>query len=399
MNKLKQEYFLVAMVFLLCVGVACAKEGTTPTISAPSAILTDGVTGQVLYTKNANVRRPVASTTKIMTAIIVIENCDMDEIVTASKAASETPFTSLHLQPGEEVKVGELLKALLIRSANDTAVALAEHVGGTMDKFVQLMNDKAKKIGAKDTHFVTPNGLYAPDHYSTAYDLALITRYALSLPIFNEIVCCRSARIERSINTQDVLVQSKSKFLKDYPGANGVKSGYIKEAGYCYVGSATRDGLRLVSVVLKSDDSQIDTAALMDYGFANYKRLILADCKQTIKTIEIPGGAVELGIISSDKLQISVKNGEQDKARTEVKLNDLHAPIRKGDKVGTITALIGNSQIASVDLEAANDVDESLASIAWPWVRSIGLLTMLSVGVACGRTTAKSNGRSRSRFS
>ena len=137
----------------------------------------------------------------------------------------------------------------------------------------------------------------------------------------------------------------------------------------------------------------------MDYGFTNYEQLTLAECDKPIEAIDVPGGSGKLNLVPSDKLQVSVKTGEQDKARTEIKLDDLHAPIRKGDKVGTITAYVGDTRIVSADLLAANDVDESLASLVWPWGRSIGLLSMLSIGVLCGRTTAKSNGRRRSRLS
>lgn len=385
------------------VGAADVKaqpKPSAPVLQAPYAILTDAVTGQILYSKNAHIRRPMASTTKIMTAILVIENARMDDTVTASKRASEVPFTSLHLKPGEQMKVKDLLSALLIRSANDTAVALAEHVGGTVEGFAQMMNDKAKEIGAKDTHFVTPNGLYVPGHYTTAYDLALITRYALRLPIFNEIVATQSKRIDRSINKQDVLVQTSSRFLKRYEGADGVKSGYIKQAGYCFVGSATRGGWRLVSVVLKSTDSQIDTAALMDYGFSNYQRLILGTPGQPVAKVSVSGGKDELEVVPSQQLHVAVKAGNAASARVEKQLDEhIYAPVRKGAKVGTITAYVDGKPVTTVDLEAANDVDETVVSVLWPWVRSMGLIGTLSIGVACGRAVAKGSGGGRCRIS
>ncbi|MEN6520543.1 MAG: D-alanyl-D-alanine carboxypeptidase family protein [Armatimonadota bacterium] len=389
------------IVVALGVGPAYANDGAAaqPKIQAASAILTDAVTGQILYAKNIHAKKPIASTTKIMTAILVLENCDLHETVTASKTASETPFTSLHLQPGEQASVDDLLHALMIRSANDTAVALAEHVGGTVSGFVQMMNDKAKIIGTTDTHFVTPNGLHAPGHYSSAYDLALITRYALRNPEFNKIIATRRTRIDRSINKQDVLVYTKSKFLLHYPGADGVKSGYIKQAGYCYVGSATRNGWRLVSVVLKSSDSQAETAALMDYGFKNYQMLVLADKGQPVRRVPVKGGKDELEVVPAERLQVAVRLNEADQATTKIDLNEIHAPVRKGDMVGTMTAYIGSKPIASVDLKAAQDVNESIAFAAWPWVKTVSLLTMLTLGVVCGRTSAKSHGNGRSRLS
>jgi D-alanyl-D-alanine carboxypeptidase (penicillin-binding protein 5/6) len=377
-----------------------ADASKTLQVQAPSAILTDAVTGQVLYARGENVRRPIASTTKIMTAILTIENCGMDDVVTASENASKVPFTSLHLKPGEQIKVKDLLEALLIRSANDSAVALAEHIGGTVDGFAQMMNDKAQQIGAKDTHFVNPNGLYVEGHYSTAHDLALITRYALRLPIFNEIIAMRHARIQRSMNVQDVYLATKSTFIKKYQGADGVKSGYIREAGYCFVGSATRGGWRLVSVVLKSPDSQGDTCALMDYGFSNYRRLVLADRGRPVEKIAVSGGASEVDVVPSQRLHVAIRAGNSSSAKTEVHLDDqIHAPIKKGDKVGTMTAYVDGKAVYAVELEAANDVDESLVSAAWPWLRTITLLGMVGVGVACGRASTKNNGGGRGRLS
>jgi D-alanyl-D-alanine carboxypeptidase (penicillin-binding protein 5/6) len=151
--------------------------------------------------------------------------------------------------------------------------------------------------------------------------------------------------------------------------------------------------------VLNSNDSQADTEALMNYGFGNYRRLILAVQEQPVESVDVPGGVEKLQVVPSERLHVSVKAGQQDTARAEIELADLRAPIRKGDKVGTITAYVGERRIASVDLQAGNDVDESFTSAAWPWVRGIGLLVVLSAGVACGRATAKGNGRGRSRFS
>ncbi|MCL5105237.1 MAG: D-alanyl-D-alanine carboxypeptidase, partial [Armatimonadetes bacterium] len=241
-----------------------AKPGPLPDVKGASAVLMDASSGQVLYAKNPDVRRSNASTTKIMTAILIMEHCKLSDKITASKNASETPFTSLHLKPGEKITVLDLLTGMLIRSANDAAVAAAEHIAGSVPKFAAMMNKKAAEIGCKNTHFVTPNGLYAPGHYSSAYDLCLMARYALRYQLFNDIVRTRKyALTSRSMNKADMVVFSKCKFLRNYPGADGVKSGYTKQAGYCYVGSATRNGWRLVSAVLKSNNAGADTAAMM----------------------------------------------------------------------------------------------------------------------------------------
>lgn len=404
---IEMKYVFALIVFAtMLAGQAAAMQmppgtnGPTAAVKAPIAIVTDALTGQVLYERNAHARRPVASTTKIMTAILVIENAkDLDAVVTVGAAPSKAPFTSLHLAPGEQVTVRNLLSALLIRSANDTAVALAEYIGGTMEGFARMMNDKAKRMGLKDTHFVNPNGLYVPGHYSSAYDLALMARYAMRYPVFNEIVATRRMRIERSINKQDVLVQSHAKFLKSYEGADGVKSGYTREAGHCFVGSATHGGWRLVSVVLKSPDSQGDTTALMDYGFKNYERVLLARTGQPVARVPVRGGKTELDAVPDRDVHVVVKPGEAGTAKVEKKLDDVHAPIRKGETVGTMTAFIGDKPIVTVLLKAAEDVGETTASIAWPWIRTILLLGTISIGAVCGRTSAKSLGRRRSRLS
>ncbi len=387
--------FLISIIVAIAASLASA---TDPKISAESAILTDAATGQILWEKNARVRRPMASTTKIMTAIVVIENCKMTDVVTASKNATNTPYTSLNLRTGEQIEVKDMLYALLIRSANDAAVALAEHVAGSVEGFAETMNDKAKEIGANDTHFVTPNGLNAPGHYSTAYDLALITSYACRIPVFNEIVCTKSKRITRSINQEDLSIVAKSKFMKGYPGADGVKSGYIKEAGKCFVGSATRDGWRLISAVLNDPNTQEDTAALMEYGFNNYERLILADRRQSVQRIRITGGATALEVGPSSQVQVVVSKQKSSNHKIEILLDDLRAPVKKGEKVGTLVASVDGKQVCSVDLEATNDVNESIAAASWPWLRAAGLLAMMSLGVAFGRASTKGNGSRRSRF-
>ena len=233
-----------------------------PKIEAHSGVLMDPVSGQVLYSKNPHARLPMASTTKIMTAILLIEHCEMTDEITASKNASETPYTSLHLKPGEKISANDLLIGLMVRSANDAAVAAAEHVSGSVAGFAELMNKKAKEIGCKNTHFVNPNGLYDKNHYSSAYDLCLMAKYAMQYPVFNEAVNTRKHLLStRTLNKEDLAVFSRHYFMKNYPYADGIKSGYVKQARYCYVGSATRDGWRLIATVLKSENSGKDTIA------------------------------------------------------------------------------------------------------------------------------------------
>ena len=380
------------------VGPKSASIFKQPTVNGASAVLMDMDTGQMLYAKNPNVQRPNASTTKIMTAILILEHCRMDDIITASKNAANTPFTSLHLKPGEKITVKDLLYGMLIRSANDAAVAAAEHISGNVSQFSVLMNKKAAEIGCKNTHFVTPNGLYDPAHYSSAYDLCLIARYALGNPIFNDAVNTRKYFLNsRTINKKDLAVYALSKFMKHYPGADGVKSGYIRQAGHCYVGSATRNGWRLVSAVLKSGNAGADTSAMMDYGFNNFEQVMVAQTHQQYSKAKVLGGDADaVTLATAHALRVVVpKTGA--KVATRLIVNPLQAPITKGAVVGKLVATVDGENVASVNLRAADAVGISLARRAWAWAKLCGIFAIcLVVGGKYGTAFTK-NSRLRRR--
>ena len=368
-------------------------------IKAESAVLIDADTGIVLYEKKAHVRRPNASTTKMMTAILTIEHCKMDDVITADKEVSETLFTSIHLKPGEKISVKDLLTGMIVRSANDAAVAAAKHMSGSTEAFSKLMNRKAKEIGCRDTHFVTPNGLYDKKHYSSAYDLCLIARYAFRYPIFNNIIKLHRYTLEtRTLNREDLVVFNQSKFLKKYPGADGVKSGYIKQAGYCYVGSATRNGWRLISAVLKSDNAGRDTGSLMDYGFKNFKQVIVAKANEPFAAATVKGGALtKVPVVPAYDLKVVVpKKGA--KVSFKTKLESVEAPVAKGKSLGKIIAIVDGRSSVSVDLMAAESVDVSAAVKTFEYIK-IGAIAALClfVGGKYGTAFAKNSSVSRSR--
>ncbi|HLJ55088.1 MAG TPA: D-alanyl-D-alanine carboxypeptidase family protein, partial [Chthonomonadaceae bacterium] len=219
-----------------------------PVLQSASAILIDASSGQVLYEMNADVERPMASTTKIMTALLFCEAVPDDAIVTASERACKVRDSSLHLKLGEKVKAHDLLRAILMRSANDGCVAAAECAAGSESAFVDRMNARAAQLGALHTHFMNPHGLHDPNHYTTARDLATIGRAAMQVPRIEEVVRTEKTRIDRSINKQDITMRNHSHFLGHYPGADGIKTGWTIPAGHCYVGSATINGWRLISV-------------------------------------------------------------------------------------------------------------------------------------------------------
>ena len=391
---MRKLFFLL----LLAASLAANSAPTPPKIVAESAIVVDSQTGKVLYEKACHAKRPPASTTKMMTAILTLEHGNLDEQVRASAHACETPNSSLHLKPGEILTLRNLLYGLLIRSGNDAAVCVAEHIAGTEQEFVAMMNQRAKELGAKDTHFVNPHGLYNPKHYSSAYDLALIAREAIRYPIFNEIVKTRRTHIERSINTKDAYLKNSARFLWRFEGADGIKTGYTREAGRCFVGSATREGWRPIAVVLKANDAGADAAAILSFTFKYFQGFYFARPGEVVTSLPVAGGVAEkVNLVPSDGLGIVVRRSPGNKARTEIETRKAKAPIEKGDKLGTVTGYLDGKRIGSVDLVAAESVDRTLAATAWVWTRSFLLICLLSltVYVTYGTAAAKASRRRR----
>lgn len=247
------------------------KVVVSPFTSAQAAVLMEKNSHRILFRKNMDLKLPMASCTKILTALTVVENCDVEETVTVPQQAVGIEGSSIYLRAGEKLTVKELLYGLLLRSGNDSAVALALHVSGSLDDFKILMNETAKKYGANDSNFVTPHGLDAKDHYTTAYDLAKISCFALNNPTIAEIVSSKSARIGNEEEGNFRLLYNKNKLLNNYSFADGVKTGYTKKAGRCFVGSATKDGMQLVCVVLNCGPMFEETQSLLQYGFCNYR--------------------------------------------------------------------------------------------------------------------------------
>lgn len=245
-----------------------ARGGFRPPLTAASAILIDGNTGTVLWAKREHVRRPIASLSKIMTAALALERLAPNDVVVVDPAAPRaSPFRE-GLRAGERVPAWKLFYGLLLFSGNDDAVALAVAAGGSKARFVELMNDRARALGLRNTHFTSPSGLLDRGNYSTAWDVAAITRHALAKPRFRTIVRTRVRRVPWAAPTHAKIYVNKNKMLRGYRGADGVKTGWTTLAGRCLVASATRGKLRLVAVVLKAPDMYADARRLLDYGFA-----------------------------------------------------------------------------------------------------------------------------------
>lgn len=333
-----------------------------PVIKAVSAILIDALSGQVLWEQNADQPRPMASTTKIMTALLFCERVpDENTIVTASKYASTIRESSLHVKPGEKITAHDLLRAILMRSANDACVDAAEHVSGSVSAFAELMNQRAAQLGCTHTHFSNPNGLNDKTHYTSARDLALIARQAMQEPRIAEVTSLRKCRIARSMDKMDVTMRNHShKFLDKYAGADGVKTGWTVPAGHCFVGSATRSGWQLIAVVLKSPDFVHETCALLDYGYANYAPRAIVRAGEFKGTCLVTGGlAASVGVFAQRPLQSVILKSDIATAppvQTRVILFSHAAPIHKGMPLGTLETLRDGKTLDATSLLATGDV-------------------------------------------
>ena len=336
-----------------------------PDVNAVSAILVDAVSGQVLYAKNADARRPMASTTKIMTALLFCESVKPGEIITASPKACQVKESSLHLKPGEKLTSHDMLCALLMRSANDGCVAAAEYVAGSEAAFVERMNLKAAQLGATNTHFMNPHGLQNPQHYTSARDLALIARAAMQEERIRDVVRTEKCKIVRSMNTRDVTMRNHSHFLGHYEGADGVKTGWTIPAGHCYVGSATRNGWQLISVVLKSPNYVHETAEMMNFGFTNFEPHEVARAGEVAGQCLVQNGVRPTVSVTIPKtVQFVSRRGETTTFSRHVTLAPTAAPVIEGSKIGSMEVLVEGRQVASSALIAATGV-----AIARPIVR------------------------------
>lgn len=333
------------------------KNVSSPKITAKGAVLIDYETGRVLWGNNENTPLAMASTTKIMTAITAIEKGNLSDEVVVSKRSASAPKTKMNLETGEKIQLKNLLYALMLESANDSAIAIAEHIGGSVENFCSDMTKKAKEIGAKNTVFKTPNGLDLDDHHSTAYDMAIIARYALRNEIFREIISTRS--ISFKSNKKSYSFTNKDRLLSEYEGAIGVKTGFTGKAGHCFVGSAKRDDLWLVSTVLASgwgnkgkEQKWIDTKNLLNYGFENFE--YVTPFTEGEKVCEIPvkkGNTETIKALLNNSIKLCIKKDGSEKVRLEKKVaKELVAPIKRGDRIGFAEVYINDELVSKIEI-------------------------------------------------
>jgi serine-type D-Ala-D-Ala carboxypeptidase (penicillin-binding protein 5/6) len=352
-----------------------------PQVKASAAILVDSHTGQVLYDHNSHARRPMASTTKIITATLILERGNLDDVVTVSKKAANTQYGSLHLRPGEKLTLRDILYGIMLRSANDGCVAAAEHIAGSEAAFVQMMNEKARELGALDTHFVTTNGLFAPEHYSTAADLAKIACYATRNPAFNALTSTTERKIERSIAKQDSVLRNRNKFLKHYPGADGIKTGYVRQSGFCLVASATHpeqgNPWRLISVVLNSPDTIGESSALLDYGFSFYKPIFAARKGEVLENPSVRwGDPRQIAAVAADDAYLVFPRSANPQVVRKLAIDPLNAPLKASQTVGKLTTVFDGQTTLEIPLLAAAEARKDWKAVAGHTV-SIGLGLLL----------------------
>lgn len=358
-----RNYFCLVPVFLFALTITLAvsynaRAAEEPSISALSAVVMDRRSRRVLWEKEAHKILPMASTTKIMTAILALEHGCEDDTVIVSERAAATEGSSIWLEKGEKKTLGELLYGLMMQSGNDAAVSIAEHLAGSVESFAVMMNEKAVELGAVNTRFANPHGLCDENHYSTAYDLALITSYALENERFREIITTTLYTISWPGHEWDRVISNQNRLLDLYPGGDGVKTGWTDEAGRCFVGSATREGWQLVAVELNAPQMWEDIVILLDYGFDNFTSERIVEQGQVVRSVPVTRGKNNLELAAADDFYYPLGTGEQSLIHYRFQLNEnIRAPLAAGVEVGKLNIFLDDRCIGTVALQSGSPVE------------------------------------------
>lgn len=403
---MKQKIEFILLTFLIIVGLHNLSFADEITINSKAGILVEVSTGRILFEKNSTEQMYPASTTKIMTAILVIENCELSDSVTVTESALNnipSGYVTCDLQAGETFSVQDLLYTLMVPSANDAAYVLAEHVAGSVDAFSDMMNSKARELGCTGTHFVNPNGIHDSRHYSTAYDLYLIASYAMKNETFRELVSTTECSLpatdiypssDRVFSTTNELLNSNNTNYY-YKNAIGIKTGYTSQAGNCLVSEASRDGLEFISVVLNGGTTSsglnaryIDTINLFDYAYDNFTLTKIVEKDSIVDTIEINNATKEtknLDLIIDETITvINNKSIDVNSVIPEISLKEnLEAPISSGEIIGTIKYKVDDIEY-SANLLAKTDVIEK--NYVYLYLLIIGIILLLISSIIMNKT-------------
>lgn len=352
MKRLAAALLALTLMFLPC----GARADGAFEVSARAACLIEAESGRVLFAQNAETRYPMASTTKVMTCLLALELGDPDAMVTASENASGVSGTSIYLSVGETLTLRNMLYGLMLRSGNDAAVAIAEHIGGSISEFAELMNARAVELGA-DAVFSNPHGLPAENHEASAHAMTLIAREAMEIPLFREIVSTQRATIPWVGNDYSRVLTNKNKLLTTYEGATGIKTGFTKAAGRCLVFSAERDGMELIGCVLNCPDWFGEAARMLDYGFERYQRVTVLRAGDETVRVPISGARQsELMLVAAGDVTFPLASDEHYSLDYETR--PAEAPVKKGDALGQAVLRIDGDEVCRVALTAAEDVPE-----------------------------------------
>jgi D-alanyl-D-alanine carboxypeptidase (penicillin-binding protein 5/6) len=364
----KRSLFIIYITIIMIFGTVSGTAYAFPEITAKAAILIDAASGRVLFEKNAHERLPQASTTKITTALLALENADFSKQVQVPADFVNPGESSIYLEPGEVHSMETLLYALLLKSANDAADVIAIEIGGSIEQFAEMMNKRVKAMGLKNTNYVNPHGLYDERHYTSAYDLAMIAREGLKHEKFREIVATSRYDIPWEGNEYDRVAFNTNRLLKIYEGADGIKTGYTRQAGSCLVGSATRNGMQLIAVTLNCNGMYQEISALLDYGFTNYQKKTILKDDQSAGEIPVMGGILKsVHAVAKEPLAVALLPKEKDIMEQNIYLpEEIKAPIKKGQRLGVAVIKIDESTFFTTELVAAQKVEKS-SFFAYLW--------------------------------
>lgn len=348
-----------------------------PETLGEAACLIDAKSGHVIYSVDEHEKNYPASTTKILTALLSLENLDKDEEITANQAASTSEGSQIFLKFGEKMKVDDLMYAMMLPSANDAAIALGSAMAPTMEEYSQMMNDRAREAGAQNSNFVNPNGLPDDDHYTTAYDLAMITKDAMKYDDFKRYVTTYEYKIPKTNLSGKRLIHNRNRLLYNinrkvesygetksikYEGVTGVKTGFTNKAQFCLVGAAERDGTHLIAVTMKTKDMNgyHDVVSMLDYGFNNYKTLELKKENQSVDNVEINGGKTkDAEAAVNEGLYVTVPiDSDDDDIEVKERFIEHDAPVKSGTNAGKIEAYYEGEKIGETDVLITSDVEK-----------------------------------------
>ena len=348
--------FFCARFFTANVIAANKYEGIS--VSAESAVLIEASSGQIIWSKNANKRLPMASTTKIMTALVAIENFDIEKTVEISPDAIGIEGSSIYLYKGEKLSMLDLLYAMLLESANDAATAIAIAVGGNVEGFADMMNEKAEDLGLKTTHFSNPHGLDDPEHYTTAEELGKIAVEAMKNDTFKQIVSTYKRTIPLNETEGVRLLINHNKMLKAYNGAIGIKTGYTKKSGRCLVSAAEKDGVELIAVTLNAPDDWRDHKTMLDLGFSLYESRVLCQSGSFRQIQTVIGGKESYVVLTNKEDVIAVVRKDSAQIKCTVELFRFsYAPIKSGDIVGRLVYTLDGKEIAATPVYSTQTVE------------------------------------------